>query len=258
MTFTLLRPLAPALLCTLGLLHAAQAPAQMPPPADAASIARTTAAVDAAPPIQLRLSYHSSTIGNDGVQRDTRYANRMVRRAGRVWIERDMPAVLRDSQAHGHAHGHARAHGPHAGHAHDEAQGAPLQVHRDANGVERVEVVLTETARVIEVDRAHHGNVGYGGSWDAVYWLVPPASLKKMEPVGVARAGVQRYRARQGEQLTRVDWDVAGQYARRVERTDSHGPSRYLMTTTVLPAPRVLPWKASDAYGRGDYSDLLD
>ena len=95
MTFTLLRPLAPALLCTLGLLHAAQAPAQMPPPADAASIARTTAAVDAAPPIQLRLSYHSSTIGNDGVQRDTRYANRMVRRAGRVWIERDMPAVLR-------------------------------------------------------------------------------------------------------------------------------------------------------------------
>src|SRR5256885_3402173 len=28
--------------------------------------------------------------------------------------------------------------------------------------------------RVISVDLAHHGNVGYGGSFDNVYWIVPP------------------------------------------------------------------------------------
>jgi hypothetical protein len=262
MTSFSLRPRTLALLCALGLATGAgaQAPNASPAadaalaPANAAAVARTTAAVDAAPPVRLRLSYHTMAIGNDGVQRDTRYANTMVRRPGRVWVERDLPAVLRDSVSHGHEH----AHGPHAGHAHDEAQGAPLQVHRNADGTERVEVVLAKTARVIEVDRAHHGNVGYGGSWDTVYWLVPPAALRKMQAVGAPKGGVQRYRAQAGEQVTLVDWDVAGQFPRRVERTDGHGTSSYLMTATALPAPAVPPWKASEAYGRGDYSDLLD
>ncbi len=238
MNHSFLKPLALGLSLAFGVL--AQAVAETP--------------TAEAPPTQLRLSYHTMAIGSDGVQRDTRYANVMVRRPGRVWIERDLPAVLRDSAGHGHEH----AHGPQAGHAHDEAQGAPLQIHRDAEGKERVEVVLAKTARVIEVDRAHHGNVGYGGSWEAVYWLVPPAALGRMQKLGPAQAGVQRYRAVAGEQVTLVDWDVAGQFARRVERTDGHGTSRYLMTAAVLPAPAVLPWKASEAYSRGDYSDLLD
>lgn len=242
--------------CGLPFAAGAQAPAAQAQAAASAgaTVAQATAAVDAAPPVQLRLNYHTMAIGSDGVQRDTRYATVMLRRPGRVWVERDLPAVLRESVGHGHD----PAHGPHAGHAHDEAQGAPLQVHRDAGGVERVEVVLAKTKRVIEVDRAHHGNVGYGGSWDTVYWLVPPAALRKMQPVGTARAGVQRYRATAGEQVTLVDWDVAGQYPRRVERTDGHGTASYLMTATALPVPAVLPWKASEAYGRGDYSDLLD
>jgi hypothetical protein len=263
MTSFLLNPRSLALLCALAVANGAgaqspkadpAAPAAGAAPADATAVARTTAAVDAAPPVRLRLQYHTMAIGNDGVQRDTRYANTMVRRPGRVWVERDLPAAVRDVASHGHAH----AHGPHAGHAHDEAQGAPLQVRRDADGTERVEVVLARTARVIEVDRAHHGNVGYGGSWDAVYWLVPPAALRKMQAVGAPRAGVQRYRAQSGEQVTQVDWDIAGQFPRRVERTDGHGAASYRMIATALPMPAAPPWKASEAYARGDYSDLLD
>ncbi|WP_202620278.1 hypothetical protein, partial [Escherichia coli] len=125
-------------------------------------MAATTAAVAAAPALNLRVSYFTRSIGNDGVQRDTRHTNRLVRQPGTVWTERELPAALSESVTHGHAH----SHGPHAGHAHDEAQGAPLRVSRAADGTERVEVILSETRRVIEVDRAHHGNVGYGGSWD--------------------------------------------------------------------------------------------
>ncbi|MBO0941715.1 hypothetical protein [Acidovorax temperans] len=223
-------------------------------PSTPASVAATTAAVAAAPALNLRVSYFTRSIGNDGVQRDTRHTNRLVRQPGTVWTERELPAALSESVTHGHAH----SHGPHAGHAHDEAQGAPLRVSRAADGTERVEVILSETRRVIEVDRAHHGNVGYGGSWDASYWIVPPATLQGMQTVGAPKAGVQRYRRVQGERTTTVDWDVAGQYPRTIERRDAHGTDITRVTVERLPLPAVMPWKASEAFGRGDYSDLLD
>lgn len=223
-------------------------------PAAAPSAAVTTAAVNAAPGVDLRVTHLSRSVGADGVTRETRYTNRMFRRTGMVWTERELPEGLRASLEHGHP----QAHGPHAGHAHDEAQGAPLRITRQADGSERVEVVLAKTHRVIEVDRAHHGNVGYGGSWDAAYWLIAPAHLQRMERVGAVRAGVQRYRGVPGETMTLVDWDVAGQFPRRIERSDAHGTSFYLLTATRLPAPKPEPWAASQGYDRGDYSDLLD
>ena len=219
-----------------------------------ASVQAATAAMKAAPPVDLRVTYHTSTIGRDGVQRQSTHTNRIHRRVGMVWTEREMPAALLQSQDHGHAH----SHGPHAGHAHDEATGAPLRVSRGDDGQEKVEVILSRMHRVIEVDRAHHGNVGYGGSWDTQYWLVPPAALQRMERVGQPQGGVQRYRSVKDEVTTTVDWDVAGQYPRRIERADAHGTESTRVTVTRLPVPKVAPWKASESFDRGDYSDLLD
>ncbi len=219
-----------------------------------ATDAARAAAVAATPEANLRLSYYTRTIGTDGVQRENRYSTLMYRRAGLVWTERELPAALRESLQHGHE----KAHGPHAGHAHNEAQGAPLLVQRDASGAQSVQVVLRETRRVIDVDRAHHGNVGYGGSWEAVYWLLDPAGLLRMEKIGAVKDGVQRYRMRQDEQTMRIDWDVARQYPRRIERSDAHGLSYQLLTVSNVPPPAKAPWLALDGYGRGDYSDLLD
>lgn len=220
----------------------------------AATAAATTAAVHAAPELNLRVTHLSRSIGNDGVTRETRHTNRLFRRQAMVWIERELPDGLRQSLNHGHSH----AHGPHAGHAHDEAQGAPLRLTRAPDGQETVEVVLAKSRRVIVVDRAHHGNVGYGGSWDAAYWLVSPASLQRMTRVGAPKGGVQRYTLDQNEHRTLVDWDIAGQFPRRIERRDAHGTSFYQLTATRLPAPNPAPWEASRSFDRGDYSDLLD
>ncbi|PZQ78178.1 MAG: hypothetical protein DI563_01120 [Variovorax paradoxus] len=223
-------------------------------PATSASVAATTTAVEAAPEVNLRVTHVSRSIGVDGVERESRYTNRVFRRTAMVWTERELPEGLRKSLDHGHSH----AHGPHAGHAHDEAQGAPLRVTRDRDGKETVEVVLAKTRRVIEVDRAHHGNVGYGGSWDAAYWLISPASLQRMERVGAPKGGVQRYTLTQSENRMLVEWDVAGQFPRKIERSDAHGTSFYQLTATRLAKPDPAPWEASRGYARGDYSDLLD
>ena len=227
-----------------------------PVQASADPVQAATAAMKAAPPIDLRVTYHTRNIGRDGVLRESTHTNHVHRRVGMVWTEREMPAALLQSQDHGHGHDHS--HGPHAGHAHDEANGAPLRVSRGDDGQEKVEVILARMRRVIEVDRAHHGNVGYGGSWDTQYWLVPPAALQRMERVGPPKAGVQRYRSVRGEATTTVDWDVAGQYPRRIDRRDAHGTESTLVTATRLPTPAVAPWKASESFDRGDYSDLLD
>ena len=218
------------------------------------AVARTSAAVQATPEADLRITYEAMNLGSDGVQRDSRYTNRVYRRKGQLWIERELPEALRLSQTHGHE----QSHGPHAGHAHDDARAAPLNIRRSDDGKVAVEVILEKLRRVISVDLAHHGNVGFGGSFENVYWIVPPTALQNMQRDGGVKNGVQRYRSKVGEQSTVVDWDVAQQFARRVERSDGHGTERIVITATRLPAPLAQPWKRIEGYDRGDYSDLLD
>lgn len=217
-------------------------------------VATVTEQVQSTPEADLRITYQAMSIGSDGVQRDSKYTNRVYRRKAQLWIERELPEALTHSASHGHEH----APGPHAGHAHDEARGAPLFIKRADNGKVNVEVVLAKTKRVISVDEAHHGNVGFGGSFENAYWMVPPASLKSMERVGKPSNGVQRLRSVAGELTTLIDWDTAGQFARRIERSDAHGLERIVVTATRLPLPLAQPWKASEKFDRGDYSDLLD
>ena len=263
-----LRPISSAAVLAAGLIFSVAAPsafAQTAKPASSTAndnakakavdaTARTTAAVQATPEADLRITYEAMNVGSDGVQRSSVYTNRVYRRKGQLWIEREMPAGLRQSMEHGHEHEHS----PHAGHAHDEARAAPLSVRRMDDGKVSVDVILAKLRRVISVDQAHHGNVGFGGSFDNVYWIVPPTALQNMERVGKPQSGVQRYKSMAGEQTTVIDWDIANQFARRVERGDTHGTERIVVTATRLPLPLAQPWKRIEGYDRGDYSDLLD
>jgi len=213
-----------------------------------------TAAGDAEAPDQnLRIQHHVMTIGKDGVQRESRYADLMFRRAGTVWIERELPPALRADHDHEATEGKV-----HIGHSHADNTAAPLWLSRDQAGKVQVNMVLRQQRKLIEVDKANYGNVGYGGSWASAYWLVDPASLPRMKPLGAAGKGVQRYELQQGESTLRIEWDTVGRYARKIEQRNEHGTSLNVMTASSIPAPKTLPWKAADSYERGEYSDLLD
>lgn len=223
------------------------------------ALAFAAGCANAAPPVaaeapdqNLRIAQHVTTIGKDGVQRETRYADRMIRRADSVWLEREMPAALQ------HGHDHAEESRPHVGHAHADTTGAPLWVQRGADGKPQVTMVLRGQRKLIEVDEPNYGNVGYTGSWASTYWVVDPARLKQMQVVGAPRGGVQQYRSDKDGRSLRIDWDIAGQYPRRIERRDAHGTSVSLTTVTTVAAPKTLPWRTVEGYARGDYSDLLD
>lgn len=207
----------------------------------------------AAPDQDLRIARQVLTIGKDGVQRETRYADRMTRREGAVWIEREMPAALRHD-----SHSHEAEEPAHVGHAHESAIAAPLWVQRSADGQVRVTMVLRKERKLIDVGPAEYGNVGYGGSWAGAYWVLDPALLGRLKPAGPARAGVQRYEGMQDGRRLRVDWDVAGQYPRRVQSSDAHGSFASVTTVTRVAAPKAPPWREVEGYARGEYSDLLD
>ena len=189
----------------------------------------------------LRVEHQMSSLGTDGIQRDVRFAERVYRQGDRVWIARELPPAS-----------------AHAGHKHADTDTAPRWIERDAKGALSVRVVSESQQKNYAVEPAEYSNIGFDGSWATAYHLLDPAALKGMRAEGPVRNGVQTYRSTQGERTVTVDWDVAGQYPRRVESRNATGTQRKLTRVTALPAPAAAPWERAQRYAAADYTDLMD
>jgi hypothetical protein len=198
----------------------------------------------------LRVEHQLSSLGTDGIQRDVRFAERVYRQGDRVWIARELPPASTHAE-----HDHANAH---AGHKHADTDTAPRWIERDAKGALTVRVVSESQQKNYAVEPAEYSNIGFDGSWATAYHLLDPAALKGMRVEGPVRNGVQTYRSTQGERTVTVDWDVAGQYPRRVESRNATGTQRKLTRVTALPAPAAAPWERAQRYAAADYTDLMD
>lgn len=207
-------------------------------------------AVHAADLPDLRVEYRAWSIGADGARQELSYAERLVRRGDRLWIEREIPAAAQRRHEQ-HAHGGL-------GHRHADVAGAPLWIERDARGALKVKLVDRHERRLIEIGEPNYGNVGFGGRWDLAYHLLDPADLQRLTAVGSPRSGIQRYELRHGAQNLVVDWVIDGRYAREIRSEDAQGLSGRLIRARVLPPMAVLPWNTVDGYAARDYSDLLD
>ncbi|MCO5412061.1 hypothetical protein [Ralstonia mojiangensis] len=200
----------------------------------------------------LRVEHQLSSLGTDGIQRDVRFAERVYRQGDRIWIARELPpASAHAEQEHDHANAHA-------GHKHADTDAAPRWIERDAKGALTVRVVSVSQQKNYAVEPAEYSNIGFDGSWATAYHLLDPAALKGMRAEGPVRNGVQTYRSTQGERTVTVDWDVAGQYPRRVESRNATGTQRKLTRVTALPAPAAAPWERAQRYAAADYTDLMD
>ncbi|WP_439889595.1 hypothetical protein ACS7SF_09705 [Ralstonia sp. 25C] len=198
----------------------------------------------------LRVEHQLSSLGTDGIQRDVRFTERVYRQGDRVWIARELPPAS--------AHAEHDATNTHAGHKHADTDTAPRWIERDAKGALTVRVVSESQQKNYAVEPAEYANIGFDGSWATAYHLLDPAALKGMRADGTVRNGVQTYSAKQGERTVTVDWDVAGQYPRRVESRNASGSQRKLTRVTALPAPAAAPWVRAQRFAAADYTDLMD
>jgi hypothetical protein len=210
----------------------------------------SSASAQAAPLPDLRVQYHGWNIGRDGAKQELSYSERVYRRDGKLWIEREIPKAAQPSHE-GHNHGGL-------GHKHDDVAGAPLWIERGSDGKLQVRLVDHHEERVIAIDLPNYGNIGFSGSWAEAYHLIDPAHLSQLKAIGPAKGGVQRYEAQKGDQIVRVEWDVAGQYAREVSSEDRRGLSGRTIKAARIAAPPSLPWASLGSYKQRDYSDLLD
>jgi hypothetical protein len=220
----------------------------------AAVLATTATTTLSAAPVadlpDLRVEYRGWSIGSDGARQEISYAERLYRAQDQAWIEREVPAAAQKTHAH-HKHGGL-------GHKHADVAGAPLWVQRAADGRLTVQLVDRHERRLIGIEAANYGNVGFSGSWPESYYLLDPADLPRLNAVGTAQAGVQRYETRQGERTIRVAWDIAGQYAREIVSEDPNGLHGRTIKATRITAPTPAPWAQLGGYSPRDYSDLLD
>jgi len=224
--------------------------------------------------LDLHITRYSKVVTAEGVTREARYEETMLRRAGHVWTARVLPGT-----GHGHGHGHEDEHGDRHGHGDGKSAG-PHKVaarksigHKHFNPVTlprhvameggrlRLAYVDAQSKEVIAIPPGEFDNVGFDGSWDHAYHLLDTRGLQSMA-VSTRRSPVPgaRWRERERDGLyERVLWDEKKQVPLVIESGDKAG-TFYNRTELKVAAgvTRDLPWRKLNGYAQREYADFLD
>lgn len=191
----------------------------------------------------------------DGVLRETRYEEKMIRRRHHVWIARVLPVIplAKPTEAHSDSEGSHQ-------HRHPNYQTLPRHVYLDAGKV-RLEVIDARAREVIAVPPAEYGNVEFDGSWEHSFFLIDPKRIAAM-PLSKRPSAVQGARWRQQEKngvFQFVLWDEKRLIPLEVENRDRVGT--YIDKVSIKPLPKrvnVLPWTGLARFAKKEYTDFLD
>ena len=205
----------------------------------------------AAPPLDLRIRYYSKAITPEGVTREVRYEEAMLRRPGHVWVTRVVPQQAAAAQATDHEH---------SVHKHFNPVLLPRHVQL-AGDKTQLEYIDAKNKEVIAVPQGEYGNVDFDGSWPNAYYLFDPKLVQAMplsqRPSTVAGA---RWRelVRNGS-FRRVLWDDQRQIPLVIESGDQAATVFHRVEVqTQASVTATLPWQQLKGYAQRDYGDFLD
>lgn len=209
----------------------------------------SVAFVASASDLDLKVTYYSKVITPEGVTREARYEEQMLRRAAHVWTMRVLPA-------------HAGAHDEHKQGAHRHFNHVVLARHVvQEGGKTRIEFIDAHDREVVAIPPAEYGNVNFDGSWDHAYYLLDSKRLKAM-PLSSRASTVPGARWREREEkglFERVLWDEQRQVPLIIESGDKAATFFNRVDIAVQPGvTRDLPWQKLKGYAQKEYSDFLD
>jgi len=218
----------------------------------AALLGSSVALADAAP-LSATVVYESRVVSADGIEKRTRFSERLVRTDSVVWTERVIPADASHEKAT-HEEGHDHLHPA------DLARAARY-LSRDAGGQLRLAFVLDEERTVVGAEPRDFDQLGFDGNWPMSWSLFDPAQLKNLKKTNrqSAEAGAVWYETRGQGRFIRVLWSEPRRIALEVESGTDDG-SRWNRTQVQLDArpQATLPWQRLAKYQHKDYVDLLD
>jgi len=199
----------------------------------------------AAPSLDLKLAYYSRVLTPEGVTREARYEETMLRRPDHVWVARTLPAL---SAAEGGSH----------------AEFNPVLLARHVvreGGKLRLEYVDRKARALVAIPPAEYANVSFDGSWDKAWFLLDPRRVLTLPASGrpSAVAGAVWREREQAGNFERVLWDQARQVPLVIESGDRAGTVLHRIEVSVLPQlEQRLPWLALTGYSHKEYADFLD
>jgi len=206
----------------------------------------------AAPPLDLRIQYYSKAITPEGVTREVRYEETMLRRPGHVWVARVVPA---QAAAAGQASDH-----DHSVHKHFNPVLLPRHVQL-AGDKTQLEYVDAKNKEVIAVPQGEYGNVDFDGSWPNAYYLFDPKLVQTM-PLSQRPSTIPGARWRElvrNGSFRRVLWDEQRQIPLVIESGDQAATVFHRMEVQAEPKLATsLPWQQLKGYSQRDYGDFLD
>ena len=232
----------------------------------AAGFAATAQAAPAAPAdLDLGITYYSRVLTPEGVTRESRYEEKMLRRPGHVWVERVL-APATDAHA-GHSHGENRkvalktstAPTQHE-HKHFNPVLIPRHVMLEKNTV-RVEYIDAHDKIVVAIPKAEYENVNFDGSWENSFYLLDPKLVAAM-PLAKQASTVPGARWREVEKngvFQRILWDEQKQIPLIIESGDRANTFYRRVDVKLQPTvSKAQPWANLQHYAQREYSDYLD
>ncbi|CDG85229.1 hypothetical protein [Janthinobacterium agaricidamnosum] len=209
-----------------------------------------------APDLDLAITYYSRVLTPEGVTRESRYQERMLRRPGHVWTERVLPKSIEEEP------GGKQKVSLKQEHQHKEFNYVVLPRHvMLAKNKVSVEYIDAHEKQVIAVPKAEYGNVNFDGSWDNAFYLLAPELVAAMplakQPSGVP--GARWHEVEKNGVFQRILWNGQKQIPLVIESGDKGNNFYRRVEVSVQAATRHdLPWMKLKAYGQKEYSDFLD
>ena len=214
------------------------------------------------PDLDLSITHYTRVQTPEGVLRESRYEEKMVRRPGHVWTERVVPQIASTHEA---SHGHDKA-GPAASaglaeHAHRHFNHVLLPRHVSSTGDQlRLEFVDFHEREVISIAPSEYENVNFDGSWANTFFLVDPKIVGALPVIKkIAPAGARWHELTRNGMYQRVLWDKKRMIPLLVEKGDIKGSVLERMEIRVLPNTADVPrWTNLKGYAQKEYTDFLD
>lgn len=229
--------------------------------------AATVLAASPAPDLDLSIKHYSRVLTAEGVTRESRYEETMMRRNKHVWVARVLPSQ-RDQHVAPHvADGRVRpvsnAALPDAD-SHLQRHFNPATVPRHVtldSGKLKLEFIDSEQKEVVAIAPTEYDNVNFDGSWVNAYYLLDPAMVstlflaRQSSPVAGAH---WRSREKDGY-FQRVLWDDKRMIPLVIETGNRSGS--FFRRTQIQPRASLrkdLPWENTKGYAKKEYVDFPD
>jgi len=212
--------------------------------------------------LDLKVAHYSRIVTPEGVTREARFSETMLRRANHVWTARVLPPGQASHRHENDGSSGMKKVAARQGTAHKHFNHVVLPRHLSLdNGQPRLEFVDAQEKQVIAIPAGEYDNVGFDGSWEHAYYLLDPKRLKAM-PVTARASAVPGARWREREQnglFERVLWDDRREVPLVIESGDKAATFYNRVELTVMKGVTPeRPWLDTKGYARREYADFLD